>query len=130
MSIIASFRHLQRRGYRPRDLHPSFNQPSSDPKRTLYNRPPASDPSYLQKVQFFHIEYHPMNLHARTTQYAWRNTITNPPNKIPLSEIIGHHGVVCGIDRLIVAYHRPPNLSNLLSYRKLKNTGPSVSSYL
>jgi hypothetical protein len=71
-----------------------------------------------------------MNLPARTIQSAWRNTIANPPNKIPLSEIIGHHGVECGINRLIVAYQRPPNLSNLLSYMKLKNTGPPVSSFL
>jgi hypothetical protein len=129
-SIIASFRHLQRRGYQPRDLHPLFQSAIKRSKENALHPPPAKDPADLQKVQFFHIEYHQMNLPARTIQSAWRNTIANPPNKIPISEIIGHHGIVCGINRLIVAYHRTPNLSNLLSYRKLKNTGPFFSSYL
>jgi hypothetical protein len=129
-SIIASFRHLQRRDYLPRDLHPLFQSAIKRSKENALHPPPAKDPADLQKVQFFHIGYHPMNLPAHTIQSAWRNTISNPPNKIPLSENVGHQGVVCGIDRLIVAYHRPPNLSNLLSYRKLKNTGPPLSSYL
>jgi hypothetical protein len=37
--INASFRHLQRRGYQPRELHSSFNQQSSEPKKKLYTRP-------------------------------------------------------------------------------------------
>jgi hypothetical protein len=110
-SIFASFRHLQRRGCQHRDLHPLFQSAIKRSKENALHPPPASDPSDLQKFQFFHIEYHPMNLPARTIQYAWRKTITNPPNKLPLSEIIGHHGVECGIDRLIVAYHRPPTLA-------------------
>jgi hypothetical protein len=129
-SINASFRHLQRCGYQPRDLHPLFQSAIKKAKEKALHPPPAKDPSDLQKVQLFHIEYHPMILPARARQSAWKNTIANPTNKIPLSEINGNHGVVCGIDRLIVAYHRPPNLSNLLSYRKLKHTGPPVSSYL
>jgi hypothetical protein len=129
-SIITSFRHLQRRGYQPRDLHPLFQSAIKRSKEKALHPPPAKDPADLQKFQFFHIEYYPMNLPACTIQSAWRNTIANPPNKIPLLEIIGHHRVVCGIDRLIVAYHLPPNLSNLLSYRKLKNTAPPLSSYL
>jgi hypothetical protein len=122
-SIITSFHHLQRRGYQPRDIHPLFQSAINQSKENALHLPPASDPSDLQKVQkfqFFHIEYHPMNLPARTIQSAWRNTIYNPPNKIPLLDIIGQHGVECSIDRLIVAYHRPPNLGNLLSYQKLK----------
>jgi hypothetical protein len=105
--IIASFRHLQRRGYQPRDLHPLFQSAIKRAKENALHLPPVNDPADLQKLQFFHIEYHPMNLPARTIQSAWKNTIAKPPNKIPLSEIIGHQGVVCGIDRLIVSYHQP-----------------------
>jgi hypothetical protein len=129
-SIIAYFRHLQRRGYQHMDLHPLFQSAIKRSKENDLHPPPASDPSDSQKVQFFHIQYRPMNLPAGTIQSAWRNTIANPSNKILLLDIIGHHDVECGIDRLIVAYHRPPTLSNLLSYRKMKNTCPPVSSYL
>jgi hypothetical protein len=93
MSIITSFRHLQRRVYQPRELHPLFQSAIKRSKENALHPSPESDPSDLQKFQFFHIEYHPMNLPARTIQSAWRNTITNPPNKILLSEIIVHHGV-------------------------------------
>jgi hypothetical protein len=72
-----------------------------------------------------------MNMPVWTIQSLWRNYIAALPNKIPLSEIVGHNGFACGIDRLIVVHHRPPNLGNLLSYRKLKpNYDPPVLSYL
>jgi hypothetical protein len=53
-----------------------------------------------------------MNMPSRTIQSLWRNYIATPPNKTPLSEIIAHNGAACGISRLIVAHHRPPNLGN------------------
>jgi hypothetical protein len=54
-SIIASFRHLQRRGYQPRDLFPLFQSAIKRSKENALHTPSASDPSDLQKVQFFHI---------------------------------------------------------------------------
>ena len=30
---------------------------------------------------------------------------------------------------MIVAYSRPPNIGNILSYRNLPDTGPQVSTY-
>jgi hypothetical protein len=80
-SIIASLHHLQHRGYQPRDLHPLFQSAIKRAKNNTLHPPPAKDPADLQKVQFFHIEYHPMNLPARTKQSAWKNTIANNPTK-------------------------------------------------
>jgi hypothetical protein len=130
---ISAFRHLQRRGYQPRDIRPLFSSAIAKAEIRIANPPPPIivDPEELRKIQFFHIECHPMNMPARTIQSLWRNHIDAPPNKIPLSDIVGQNGAACGIYRLIVAIHRPPSLCNLLSYRKLKpNSCPPVSSYL
>jgi hypothetical protein len=130
---ISAFRHLQRSGYQPRDIHPLFSSDIAKTSDRIANPPTPTivDTEELRKIQFFHIQYHPMNMSARTMQSLWRNYIAAPPNKIPLSYIVGHNGAACGIDMLIVSHHRPPNLGNLLSYRKLKpNSGPPVSFYL
>jgi hypothetical protein len=41
--IIASFRHLQRRGYQPRDPHPLFQSATKRAKENALHPPPASD---------------------------------------------------------------------------------------
>jgi hypothetical protein len=130
---ISAFHHLQRSGYQPRDIHPLFSSAIAKSKYRITNPPPPTivDPEELRKIQFFHIEYHLMNMPARKMQSLWRNYIAAPPKKIPLSDIVGPSGATCGINGLIVAHQRPPNLGNLLSYRKLKpNSGHHISSYL
>jgi hypothetical protein len=130
---ISAFHHLERRGYQPQDIHPLVSSAIAKAEDRITNPPSPTivDPEKLSKIQFFHIKYHPKNMPARMIQYLWRNYIAAPPKKIPVSDTVGHNGSTCGIDRLIVAHHRPPNLGNLLSYRKLKpNSGPPISSYL
>ena len=61
---------------------------------------------------------------------GWRNLVAEPPYTRPLAQVKNYAGHPLGINQLIVAYNRPLNLGNLLSYWKLKpNTGPPVSSY-
>jgi hypothetical protein len=72
-----------------------------------------------------------LNPPSRVIQHGWRHHIAEPPYTRPLAQVKNYAGQPLCIDRLIVAYNRPLNLGNLLSYRKLKpNTGPPVSSYL
>jgi hypothetical protein len=70
---ISALRHLQRRVYQPQDIHPLLSSAIAIAKaedRISHPPPPTIvDPEELRKIQFFHIEYHPMNIPARTIQY-------------------------------------------------------------
>ena len=80
---------------------------------------------------FLHLPYHPQNPPARVIQDLWRRLVLAPPGKTPLNHLKNYFGYKVPIDQMVIAYSRPPNLSNLLSYRKIdKLSGPKVSSYL
>ena len=130
---VCFFRHLQRRGFQPRLLHPLF-------QRALHranNRPenPTDKPAQLRKKMrksiLFHMRYHPSNPPSREIQKLWSQHVDRPPYCRPLAEIKNSQGHKINIDRLIVAYNRPLNLGNLLSYRKLySDIGPPASSFM
>jgi hypothetical protein len=83
---ITTFRHLQRRGYQSRDLHDLFSSAITRAieKKSIPPPPNVVYPEELRTIQFFHIEYHPMNMPSRTIQSLWSNFIATSPNKIPL----------------------------------------------
>jgi hypothetical protein len=68
---------------------------------------------------FLHIPYHPQNPSSGFIQNIWRNLVLSPPGKKNLNQLTNWEGHHAPIKRLIVAYHRIPNLANLNSYRKL-----------
>ena len=79
---------------------------------------------------YFHTEYHPQGPPSREIQQLFDNTVMNPPGKDPFQSL-GHTDTDIPLDSMIVCYHRPLNLENLLSYRNLcKRNGPPVSSFL
>lgn len=130
---IREFLHqLQRRGYQARTLRPLFNSAivraknytGTDDNEETLNR------NKLTRSLLFHLQYHPNNPPSRDIQNSWTNYLSEPPHSKPLAEIRNYRGTPIGINRMIIAYNRPPNLGNLLSYRKLKPTnGPPVSSF-
>lgn len=124
------FLQLQRRGYQPSILRPLFLQAV---KRAKAYDGPSNDNGKRTKLRssiFFHLRYHPHNPPSSEIQKIWRTRISEPPNSMPLANVRNYAGTRIGIDRMIVAYNRPPNLGNILSYRVLKdNTGPPVSSF-
>jgi hypothetical protein len=63
---------------------------------------------------------------------SFQDVLLYPPGKTPLPSMSTPHlGNECGISRMIIAYHRPRNLANLLCPRKLEQTtGPPVSAFL
>ena len=63
-------------------------------------------------------------------QRVFRTTLLNPPNEPPLPSLENTDGIPCGISRMVVAYHRPRNLGNVLAPRRLHKDGVSVSSIL
>ena len=129
------YRQLQHRGYSRNIMVPLFHEAI---QRAHTTRTEADDTAKeaqkkydLKRTLFFHIQYHPKNPDSRAIQRAWQQTVANPPFSLPLSDVRNYAGSKTGIERLIIAQHQPLNLSNLLSYRKLKdNSGPPVSSYL
>jgi hypothetical protein len=80
---------------------------------------------------FFHLQYHPQDVKSCEFQKLFDKVILAPPYRTPLPELKNHRQHPIGINRMIVAYHRTPNLGNLLSPRVLNNKdGPLVSSYI
>jgi hypothetical protein len=80
---------------------------------------------------FLHLPYHPANPSSKTIQKHWHERVASPKGQPPFHRLTNDQGYDILIDRLTIAWHRPPNLGNLLSYRKLsKRTGLKVSSYI
>lgn len=127
----AFFQQLRQRGYTTNQLQPLFRKAITHATSPLNESNTTCNNNRLRNAMLFHLRYHPMNPPSREIQSGWRHYIAEPPYTRPLAQVKNYAGHPLGIDQLIVAYNRPLNLGNLLSYRKLKpNTGPPVSSYL
>jgi hypothetical protein len=126
------FHHLQCRGYPASTLRPMFNKAIARLTTAHGTSEPTDDQRRkLRRCLFFHLRYHPQNPKSHAIQHAWRTHIAEPQYSRPLAQVKNYAKAPLGIDRLIVAYSRPLNLGNILSYRKLKDTdGPPVSSFL
>lgn len=119
------FRRLRRRGFRRSKLLQLFQKALS---YTMSTRPSASAPG---SSVFLHVPYHPSNPPSHKLQHLWKTVAFQPPGRPALNAIPNFNGSLTPIDRLIVAYSRPHNLGNLLSYRKIDHwDGPPVSSFL
>ena len=82
-------------------------------------------------VCFFHTYYHPDDPPSRVIQRIFNQQMLNILNKPKLWELRNHKSCPIGDRRMIIAYHRTPNLGNMLSARLLKpEDGPLVSSYI
>jgi hypothetical protein len=79
---------------------------------------------------YLHVDFHPADPSARVIQRVIRRRLLAPPNDTPLHELRNCDGARLGIRRVIIAYHRPRNLKNHLSPRRLDPTGIPVSEVL
>ena len=134
------FHWLLARGYQA-DAIKSLFQAAIQWARS-YNGPQPKRSKDAMGFVLLHLQYHPQDPPSRELQQAWRDCIASPPYSQPLNEIKspwtaapgqartrgGHKKL--GLDRMIIACSRPPNLGNLLSYRKLaSDAGPPASSF-
>ena len=98
------------------------------------NTPPAPDDEPPQNPVFFNLTYHPLDPPSAVIQilfekHVMKSTSQNPYDG-PLDKMKNGKGIESGINRLIVAYHMPPNLGNRLAPRKFDNrSGLSVSEH-
>lgn len=120
------------RGYSLSDLIPLFlnaeikakNHVISKRTLRLQQRNPqeqsqVTPPNSEQNI-FLHLKYHPNNPPAKMIQHDWRTHVMSPLGKHSLTHLRNRDGVRVGINKLVVAYSRAPNLGNLLSCRKLQ----------
>ena len=95
-----------------------------------YRGPKPKNTSFDDSLLLFHVQYHPGDPTSQDLQQLYRDTFAHPPGNPPIEDILTCQGAPFGIERMIVAYSRAPNLGNLLSYRRIDTgTGPRVSSY-
>jgi len=133
------FHRLLARGYQRKDITPLFQ--SAIQRAKSYTGPKPKAAKDVMGFMLLHLQYHPKNPPGKELQKAWQDHIANPdpPYGKPLKKIrIPHTGnppsrvgrTEMGIDRMVIAYSRAPNLGNLLSYRKLpSDSGPPASSF-
>lgn len=134
------FHRLLARGYQADAIRPLFQ--SAIQRARSYTGPQPKQNKDAMGFMLLHLQYHPKDPPSRELQQAWKDCIANPPYSQPLSAVkipytaapgraptkAGHTPM--GLDRMIIAYSRAPNLGNLLSYRKLpSDTGPPASSF-
>ena len=82
-----------------------------------------------ERSVYLHVPYHPNNPSSSTIQSLWRMHVAAPTGELPLNMMHSNSGAEIPVDQLTIAFHRAPNLGNLLSYRKIAHqTGSNVSS--
>lgn len=131
------FHRLLDRGYQTAQLTPCFQRAMDNAtaylKRSTIDRlrvRSKKETTHRQRV-FLHLPYHPANPSSKTIQTLWTRRAVNPPGQPALSSLTNEKGYNIPIEQLTIAWHRPPNLGNFLSYRKLTNrTGLKVSSFI
>ena len=140
------YQRLIHRGYKQRFLMQLFNNTIERLNQTLEAIPHRSN--YMSSLRLsnyrtdnslsdngctliLHLQYCPNDPLSSSIQQIFRNTILNPPNdSMPAAQIRNRHGAECNVNKLTIAYSRPFNLSNLLSYRKVPDLNASVATYL
>jgi hypothetical protein len=119
---------LRARGWQRNQLLPVFTTALNGIKLKTLRKTlglPATDRPTEDDISptFLHLEYNSANPTSQDFQRTWRKsfiTINTDPRRI--TTLPNHKGNPLQFDRLIVAYSRPPNLGNLLSYRRLSST--------
>jgi hypothetical protein len=121
---------LHARGYDINWLRPIFNEAYRNATEISGASLRKKEKKETLRALFAHVHFHPADPPSSTIQRTFREHCAWPPQKTPLNQMTNKHNKPLDIDRLIVAYHRPRNLGNLLAPRKLQGQGPSVSATL
>jgi hypothetical protein len=130
MEINKLYHRLIARGYQPSLLKQIIEKAYLHIKINKVNVR-QQDTNSIRDYCFFHTYFHPNDPPSSVIQWIFRREMLNILNKPTLPELRNHKSAPIGIKRLIVCYHRTPNLGNILSPRLMKdNDGPVVSSFL
>ena len=124
------YNRLLARGFSSQTLRPIFSDAISTLYKTNLDHPGVTTtPRDTSDAFYLHVKYHPKLPPSRTIQREFSSQIVLPPGDYPVSHIRNHRNAPLPHHTLTVAYHRPSNLGNLLSCRKM-DTGVPVSTVL
>lgn len=116
------YRRLRARGYSNSVLSPLFDTAiSQTDKRRQQPTTTVPDPIYL------HLPFHPSDPPSRYLQSIFRSTLLEPPGEPRLPLLENKKRARIGLERMVVAYHRPRNLGNILTSRHLPTSSTSSS---
>jgi hypothetical protein len=123
------FRRLLARGYKANNLRPLFGRAIE--RAQAYTGPAHHNSDQASNTVILHLPFHPNDPPSYRIQQAWRQNVAEPQYKMPIWNMKNPKtNGKCNIRRMIIAYHRPMNLGNLLSHRNLNDIpGPPVSSH-
>jgi hypothetical protein len=119
------FGRLLARGYDSDFLLPLFNAAIS----LQHCKKPATTEN-LRSPLYLHVPFHPCDPISREIQQKFKQHLLSPLDEPSLLSLRNKDGMYFDADRLIVAYHRPRNLGNILAPRRLDPNGVTVSSFL
>jgi hypothetical protein len=124
--ISTFFNRLIVRGYQESFLRPIFHL------AIAHNLERERNPKLAQDSReriFLHLEYNPLDPPSKLVQKHFDGLMLNPDDGPPLPEILNHKWAPIKLKRLIVAYHRPSNLGDLLRPRTMElESGLPVSA--
>jgi hypothetical protein len=115
-AIHAFYQRLRVCGYPAETLRPLFTEGISHASSTRHAPPAVND---IEERIFLHLPFHPCNPSSQRLQRLFRDVLLSPPNEPLLPDLRNLNDAPVRINRMIVAYHRPYNLKNLLFPRRL-----------
>jgi len=125
LEVIRKFyARLRVRGFQPQVLRPLFE---SAYKAALASPPPSQwlYPDYLTDTEpdhriFLHLKYNPGDPPQSAFRELLSKSILHPEGEPPLDEVKYVGTTKVEINRVTIAYHRPPNLRAKLFMRRFK----------
>eukprot|EP00804_Cyclotella_cryptica_P016245 CCRYP_005732-RA/>CCRYP_005732-RA protein AED:0.27 eAED:0.19 QI:0/-1/0/1/-1/0/1/0/441 len=132
---LANFKtRLLTRGYPHSLLEPLFLQAVKHAKAFITNQgrdhPTQPLPHNTSTKIFLHLEFHPEDPKPQAIHRLWQEYVSEPEGKRPLQDMCNSFKEKVNLDRLTLAYSRPPNLRNRFSVCDISGRGQDVSSYL
>jgi hypothetical protein len=85
----------------------------------------------LRQQCYIHLTYHPLDPPHCYIQQLARECLLQPKGEPTLHNLRNNNNIPIGIDHLIVAYHRAPNIQDHLFHRKFnQHPGPAASTLI
>jgi hypothetical protein len=122
---------LRARGYTAKLLSSIINTTYRSIDEGKHNSTHTSTKRDIRNSVILHLDYHPGNPKPKEIQLLFEEELNHPRNLPTLSDLRNHKDEKINITNMLIAYHRPPNIGNLLSPRIITaEHGSVVSSFM